>query len=179
MARYIALLKGVNVSGKHLLPMARLRAICEALGWKDVSTLLQSGNVVLTAPDKTAAGVERKLAEALAAEFPFAPEVIARTPGEWAKVVKGNPFPEAAASAPNHLLVGFFKHLPKAGLESLPAGLVRDEVLRLEGRELYATFPSGIGKSKLDFKRVEHHLGSTITMRNWNTLVKLNELVGN
>jgi uncharacterized protein (DUF1697 family) len=178
MPLYAVLLKGVNVSGKHLLPMARLREMAAELGWKDATTLLQSGNLVVTAEERTTGAVEKKLAAAVAAEFAFAPEVMARTVAEWKAVLERNPFGKETVDAPDRVLVGFLKQAARQGLETLPVGVVRDEELRLVGRELFAWFPGGVGKSKLDFGRVERHLGSAVTMRNWNTVRKIGGLLG-
>src|SRR5436853_6207191 len=101
MARLIALLRAVNVGGRKL-PMAELRALCAGLGWEEVETYIQSGNVVFAAPGKPAA-LEAKLEKAIEERFGIDVPVIVRSAAEWSAYVEANPFPKAARDAPNRL----------------------------------------------------------------------------
>ena len=96
MARFIALLRGINVGGHALVPMARLRDICAGLGWNEVETYIQSGNVVFEASGKAAA-LEAALEKALAGAFGFAPAVIVRSAAQVRALAAANPFPAASA----------------------------------------------------------------------------------
>ena len=97
----VALLRGVNVGGRAKLPMADLRAIATDLGYGDVATYIQSGNLVLSTTDG-AAKVEKDLAAAIAKATTVKPAVVVRTRPQLAKVVKGNPFVARGEDAVAH-----------------------------------------------------------------------------
>src|SRR6516164_5054482 len=132
MARYVALLRGVNVGGHNRLPMPALKRVCEDLGYADVVTYIQSGNVVLRTPTRSAVAVERALAAAIERELALTVTVLARTANDLATIVRGNPFPKAE---PNRLHVVFLDAKPSAArarsLEAFDAG--SDEV-KVRGR---------------------------------------------
>jgi uncharacterized protein (DUF1697 family) len=176
MARYVALLRGINVGGNKKVPMARLRALLEGLGHTDVATLLQSGNAVFTTKEKSPAKLVKQLEAAIAKEFGFEVSVIVRTRDELAAVIQANPLP-GAEETPSHFLVTFLADEPDPKkLQALdPAAYAPDE-FRVVGRELYARFPKGIGNSKLAAVLAGPRLGVTATARNWNTVLKLLEL---
>ncbi|MEO7178233.1 MAG: DUF1697 domain-containing protein, partial [Allosphingosinicella sp.] len=101
MARLIALLRAVNVGGRKL-PMAELRALCGELGWKDVETYIQSGNVVFAAAGK-ADRIEARLEEAIKDWFGLEVPVIVRTSAQWSACVAANPFSKVGEEAPSRL----------------------------------------------------------------------------
>jgi uncharacterized protein (DUF1697 family) len=112
MARYIALLRGINVGGNKKVPMAQLRALVEGLGFTDVETLLQSGNVVFTSKaKKKPALLEKQLEQAIEAEFGFDVSVLVRTRDELAAAIEANPL-EGAEAAPSKFLVTFLSGAP-------------------------------------------------------------------
>lgn len=168
--KYVALLRGVNVGGRGRLPMATLREVVESLGYTDVQTFIQSGNVVFSSPRRvTAAAIETALEREVGIPFP----VVLRTAADLQQVVDQNPFPRAQATA---LHVGFMAAKP-------PTALVRDldtdryapEEVAVIGRELYFHLPSGMGSSKLA-PYVGRKLAVPATVRNWATVNKLLEL---
>jgi len=176
MARYVALLRGINVGGNKKVPMAQLRQLLEGLGYTDVATLLQSGNAVFTAREKSPAKVVKQLEKAIAEEFGFEVSVILRTRDELAAAIKANPLP-GAEDAPSRFLVTFLSDVPekKRVQEIDPKAYLPDE-FRVLGREIYARFPNGIGNSKLATVLSKPWLGVTPTARNWSTVTKLLEL---
>lgn len=160
MPTFIALLRAVNVGGTGKLAMADLRRMCEDLGFTDVATYIQSGNVVFStrlAAAKANAALERALAQRLGK--PSA--VILRTRDELVATERANPFPKAA---PNQLLVLFLDAAPDAAvLKSVK--IPGREQLRLIGREVFIHFPDGMGQSKLKIPFADHGTG-----RNLNTV---------
>jgi uncharacterized protein (DUF1697 family) len=165
MAVYVAPLRAVNVGGVSL-PMAELKAICEDLGFTDVATYIQSGNVLFRAGD-TEAVARRRLDEALGKRLGKAPGVMIRSAAELRAIADGAPFPGAA---PNLLLVHFFNDAPPANaLEAMvaPGG----EEARLSGREIYVHYPDGSGRSKLKLPALKPG-----TSRNLNTVRRLADL---
>ncbi len=176
MPRYVALLRGINVGGNKKVPMARLREVMEGLGYTGVATLLQSGNAVFTSKEKNPAKVIQQLEAAIADAFGFEVAVILRTRDELAAVIAANPL-SGAEEAPSQFLVMFLSDVPDAKRLARidPAEYLPDE-FRAVGRELYARFPNGMGRSKLATVLGGTRLGVTPTGRNWSTVTKLLEL---
>ena len=177
MTTYIALLRGVNVGGNKMIAMADLRALLTRLGFKDVKTVLQSGNVVFRAPaqptDKLEARLEREVEKALGLKADFH----VRTADEWQALVGANPFGPAAKKDPARLLVTCYKApLDAASVKAVQAAIAGPEVLHADGRHLYMVYPDGMGNSKAAVL-VGRKLGAG-TARNWNTVLKLAALCG-
>jgi uncharacterized protein (DUF1697 family) len=174
---YVALLRGINVGGNKMIPMAALRAALAEIGFADVRTLLQSGNVVFRAAARAPGKLEALLEKEAGTRFGFSPDFHVRTADEWRGVVAANPFPNEATDDPSHLLVTFFKApLDPAHVRKLQSAITGPERVRSEGRHLYMTFPDGIGRSKAPLL-VDRILGARGTARNWNTVLKLAALV--
>jgi uncharacterized protein (DUF1697 family) len=175
MTRYVALLRAVNLGSRNKVSMADLRALFAALGFEDVSTYVQSGNVVFrgrgTAASATAA-IEDRLRGQLALDV----RVLVRTGAQLAKLVDANPF-AAPDVDPASLHVTFLADKPAAarvrGLD--PARSEPDE-FRVAGRDVYLRCPNGYGRSKLTNAYFEKGLGVAATTRNWRTVTKLAEL---
>jgi uncharacterized protein (DUF1697 family) len=175
MPRFIALLRAVNVGGRKL-PMAELRALCGELGWGEVETYIQSGNLVFAAAGKAEA-LEARLEEAIMARFGFHSDVMVRSAAQWAKLLTANPFGEASETEPNRVLVG----LAKSGLESGAADAIAARATAGErvieaGGALWFHYPGGVGTSKITPSLIDRAAGSPVTARNWRTMLKLEEM---
>lgn len=174
--RVAALLKGVNVGGNRKLAMADLRAFIEGLGHGPATTLLASGNVVFET-DTDAAALEPMLTEQAKAALGLDTAWFVRSHAELAAVVAANPFPDAALARPSHVLVAFHHTpFPAALLDDLAAGYAGPERLSCVGRELFADYPAGIGRSTLHQATTRLKFPTVATARNWNTVEKLAEL---
>jgi uncharacterized protein (DUF1697 family) len=162
---YIALLRGVNVAGHRRLTMKDLVAAAAKLGLENPRTLLASGNLVFGAAKAPSAAA---LAKALGTD------VIIRDAKAWTKLVAAAPFDTkhlvlvALADAPTKTQI--------AALRAAMAGKGREEIA-VKGKDLYAVYPDGQGRSKLTNAVIERHLGTKATARNWNTVLKLAALV--
>jgi uncharacterized protein (DUF1697 family) len=173
MTVFVAFLRAVNVGGTGIIKMADLKALCEKLGYGDVKTLLQSGNVVFTAKGKAAA-IEKGLAAAIEKAHGFRPAVMVRTAAEMAAIVGANPFPNEAKADGRFVVVAFAAGPPTSGAgERIKAVKVVRERLKLIGRELFIHFPDGQGRSVVTNAALEKALGVPATARNWNTVTKL------
>ncbi|HYJ30331.1 MAG TPA: DUF1697 domain-containing protein [Allosphingosinicella sp.] len=176
MGRHVALLRAVNVGGRKL-PMAELRALCGEIGWEDVATYIQSGNVVFSAA-AVAGALETQLEGAIAKSFGMDVPVIVRTAAQWKRYAPSNPFPQAAKAAPNRLMLFLAKHPPAAGAEeAIQAKAAAGEQVRRAGDALWIHFPEGSGTSKLTPALIDRAIGSPATSRNHNTVVKLEEML--
>jgi uncharacterized protein (DUF1697 family) len=176
MTTYIGLLRGINLAGAKMVAMADLRDLVAKLGFNDVKTLLQSGNVVFRGPAKASAKIEAQLEAAIEKRFGFKVECHVRTADEWSAVVDGNPFRGEAKKDPGHLLVSCFKTpLDKANVKALQdaiAAMNGPELLKADGRHLYMVFPDGVGNSRAN-RVIDRKLRALGTARNWNTVSKL------
>lgn len=180
MSATIALLRAVNVGGgRTVVAMATLREMVSALGFDDVRSLLQTGNLVFRG-DGRSAGVLEELLEAEAARrLNLRTDVFVRTAAEWQKVIARNPFPAEAESDPAHLVVMALKEAPTArAVAALQEAITGPEIVRAGTRHLYITYPDGIGRSRLTAAVIEKHVGCRGTARNWNTALRLNALAG-
>ena len=172
MARLVALLRGINLGSRRRIAMADLRALIEALGYEDVRTLLQSGNVVFTGAP---AGAREALEAAIADRFGFQVDVVLRTMQELAAIVAADPF-GAEASNPTRYFVVFLSERPAAAaLRALGEQDFTPERLSAGGRELYAWCPEGMQGSRLMRALGKPGLAETATFRNWSTVTKLLE----
>jgi uncharacterized protein (DUF1697 family) len=170
---YAALLRAINVGGTGIIRMADLKALCEKAGFRDVVTLLQSGNVVFTAKGSDKA-VAKKLADAVEKNHGFRPLVAVRTADEIEAAMKANPFRAEETSDPSHLHIVFTADTPEEEAAArITAMKVNRERLHLEGRELYVHYADGAGTSKVTNVVLERALGVQGTARNWNTVGKL------
>ncbi|HYI65239.1 MAG TPA: DUF1697 domain-containing protein [Allosphingosinicella sp.] len=172
----VALLRAVNVGGRKL-PMAELRALCAELGWKDAVTYIQSGNVVFSAAGQAGA-IEKVLEEAIAGRFGLDVPVIVRSTAQWARYPAGNPFPHAAKDEPNRLMLLLSKRPPAPGAEAvIQARALAGEQVRRAGDALWFHYPEGAGISKLTPSLIDRAIGSPGTARNYNTVLKLKEML--
>lgn len=178
MPRVVALLRAVNVGGRSTLPMADLRRVLEALGFRRVETLLQSGNAVFTARERSARTIEARLEQALRADLGLETDVIVRTPDQWRAMVDGNPFTGVAADDPSHMLVMALKRPAESvAIAPLQRVATAGEQMHLTHDTLYLTYPGGIHRSKLTGAFIERTLGTRGTSRNWNTVLKLQAML--
>jgi uncharacterized protein (DUF1697 family) len=162
MAVHIALLRAINLGSHKKVAMADLRTLLGDLGFNDVRTLLQTGNLVFESkatPEKVEGLLEKEAAKQLGLETEF----FVRTAAEWDKIVKRNPFPDEAKRDPAHLVLMVCKEAPGKTLKVTGA---KREVVRALGREIYIVYPDGIGRSRLKLNVVG-------TGRNWNTVLKV------
>lgn len=168
MQTYIALLRAVNVGGTGKLPMAELRAMCEAAGFAQVRTYIASGNAVF-ASASTAKQVQAALEAALMAYAGKPVGVLVRTAAELSKVLAANPFPKAA---PNRTMAIFLDRPPPADTLATVKHRNGEEIV-LGGREIYVHYGDGMADSKLVIPAAK-----TGTARNMNTVAKLVEMAG-
>ncbi len=177
MTSYVALLRGINVGGNKMVAMAELREMLEALGFSDVKTLLQSGNVVFRGAAAPPAKLERQLEAAMTKHFGMACDYHVRTAAELREVIDANPLKAEAAKDPSRFTVSFYKApLATSAVKAAQASIAGPEIVRAHGRHLYMYWPDGQGRSKAGIV-VGKALKVDGTARNWNTVLKLAALV--
>jgi uncharacterized protein (DUF1697 family) len=177
MTRMVALLRGVNVGGNRRLPMAELRGLAASLGWTGVETYIQSGNLIFEAESKPAE-LEQALERALAAHLGAPVEAIVRTATAWRRYLSGVPFADAVRARPRFLHLLLAKARARTGaVAALRERACAGERVELVGEALWIDFAGGVGKSKLAPAVLDRAVGSTVTARNWQTVIALAELL--
>jgi uncharacterized protein (DUF1697 family) len=175
-ARFIGLLRGVNLGGRNRVPMGELRSVAESLGWKELQTYIQSGNVVFTACTTTGTA-ELQLEQAIERHFKLQIPVVVRSVRDWSGYIAENPFPAAIASQPGYVILALSKSsAEKDALVALRKRADKAEsVVQLADDAFCIHFGRGLGKSKL-FPLLNRLVGSPVTARNWLTVLKLRDL---
>lgn len=172
---YIALLRGINVGGSHMLPMKDLKLLFEQNGCVDVQTYIQSGNVVFRSEISDAERLAKQVTSAVLKGRGFEPRVLVLTRRALERAAAGNPFPEAEDNPPSVHLFFLCELARKADVKSMEAIKAKTERFALKGKVLYLHTPDGFGKSKLA-ARAERLLGVEATARNWRTVTTLLEM---
>jgi uncharacterized protein (DUF1697 family) len=179
MTTYIALLRAVNVGGTSAVKMDALREMVAGLGFTEVQSLLQTGNLVFTGKAADRAEVEGLIEVDAEKRLGLATTVVVRTADDWAEIIARNPFADEAKDDPSHLLVMLLKTTPSAEAEALlQAAVAGRERVRVIRHAAYLVYPDGVGRSKLTAVLAERKLGARGTARNWNTVMKLAALAG-
>ncbi|WP_432742896.1 DUF1697 domain-containing protein [Streptomyces sp. JH002] len=178
-ARFVALLRGINVGGHRKVPMADLRAVLTELGYGAPRTHLQSGNAVFTtAPGADPRALGQELAAALERRFEFAVDTLVLSAEQLRATVRRCPY-DTDGLDPAKLLVLFLDRAPDpAALDRLDPGRYAPDTFRAGEREVFAYFPDGMGRSKLGDALTGALKGHVATGRNWRTVQKLLELAG-
>ena len=172
MPRYVAFLRGINLGPTNKISMPRLRELAEDLGYTDVTTYINSGNLILTGTDP-AATIEQRLAGAIAGELGLKIDVAVRTPARLAAIVAENPFPDGN---PTYVTVAFLaKAAPAEAKRRLAEVATEKEPYVFSGQEVYVYYTQGQGRSKLS-ARFSDVIGVSATVRNLRTVTKVLEL---
>jgi uncharacterized protein (DUF1697 family) len=167
---HVALLRGINVGGRNKLPMADLRSALESSGLRHVRTYIQSGNVVFDAGDL--AGGDTAVAEAVGSvirdTFGLDVPVVTRTLDDLERIAGAHP--DAAGDVPPKWLLVYVLDRPADPADAPDPGRFGSDRLVVDGREIYATYPAGSGRSKLSIDVIERSFGVLATARNLSTL---------
>jgi len=176
MTHRIILFRGMNTGGVRAA-VSDLRAMAADMGLGNPRTLLASGNLVVESGKATAA-LEHDIEAAMEKTFGLKVAAMVRTPDQWAKLVAANPFSDEAAAHPSRMVAMVMKDGIKAGaLEACRQLAAGGERVEAVGDVLYFWFPSGQGESGI-FKKATPRLIGLGTGRNWNTVLKLADMVG-
>jgi uncharacterized protein (DUF1697 family) len=171
--RYAAFLRAVNVAGNSL-PMASLKAMLADIGFQEVRTLLQSGNVIFATTKRADARLETLMQRETEQRLGVRTEYFVRDASELRQIVDGNPFEREAREQPSRLAVVVLRDSPTStGLERLRNAIRGPESVAGGARHVYISYPDGQGDTKLTNAVIERALESRGTARNWNTIAKV------
>lgn len=173
MIRYIALLRGINVGGNKIIPMQDLRDLCSSLGFKDINTYIQSGNLIFSSA-KGHTELESSLKNAITKQFGFDVKILIFTFEEYKRLLNSNPFTDNDEDGRNIYLT-FLEKVPGDDLAThkLEALASSEESFKIIGQVVWLKFPGGRSDTKLTNNNVEKVLGLSATTRNLKTSFKL------
>jgi uncharacterized protein (DUF1697 family) len=172
---HVALIRGINVGRAKRVAMADLRALVEDLGFGDVRTLLNSGNIVFTTPRAAPGNVGARIERAITNRLGVSARVTVLSAPELAAAVAGNPLLKVADN-PSRLLVAVLSHpADRSKLEPLRKQDWANEALAIGDRVAYLWCPDGILASRL-LESLARALGDAVTSRNWATVLKLHDM---
>jgi uncharacterized protein (DUF1697 family) len=178
MTRHIALLRGINVGGHNKVPMADLRRVLEDAGFEDVRTYVQSGNVALSAAEKSPGKVGRAVEKAIEGAFGFDVAVVVRSREEIAALVADDPLGDVATNPKYRVVVFLAEKLDRKRLADVDPDEFAPEAFALRDYEIVMWAPEGQRDSKLVRTLTERRTGVVGTARNWRTVEKLLDLAG-
>ena len=175
--RFLALLRGINVGGNNKIPMAELRALSGEIGWKNAQTYIQSGNLIFEAAG-TPAALEAELERAIERRFGLSIAVLVRAGAAFPAYAMGNPFLEASGTEPNLVMLLLSKAPPrKEAAAELRKRAASGERIAQVGDAVWIHYAGGVARSKLSPALMDRLVGSTVTARNWRTVLKLGEMM--
>jgi len=175
MTGYVAFLRGINVGGQKLVKMEDLNQCFAALGFKNVKTLIQSGNVLFESSAMPAAELVKKIGKRLEKDLGFSVPLMLQTRQSIEALIKQNPFKAVKPGADVKLYVAFLAEEPKFK-PTLPLKSPKKdiEILAISGQMVFClAFPAGEGRYGFPNPMVESEFGVPATTRNWNTVLKL------
>lgn len=177
--RYIALLRGINVSGKNLIKMKALTDSFVTMGFGEVITYLQSGNVLFCAHGTTESDLQETITEKIKEEFGLDVPVLVIKPADLVKIRDENPYTKYTEFDEKVLYVTLLKEdFVSSHLDKIERSKYTPDEFEVIENVVYINCPNGYGKTKLTNTFFESKLKVMATTRNWNTINKLIELSG-
>jgi len=168
--KYIALLRGINISGQKIIKMADLRAILEKSGLSNVQTYIQSGNIIFES-DESRVQLTQFIITIIEKRYGFITPTFILTPKDLEKAISNNPYEDVVG---NKLYLTFLSDTANLeGMEAIQNKVQENEILQLIDNVVYFHCPNGAGKSKITNNLIEKKLQVQATTRNWRTCNKL------
>ncbi|MCG9972797.1 DUF1697 domain-containing protein [Christiangramia crocea] len=176
MARYIAILRGINVGGKKKILMKDLKEVFMEIGYFNIQTYVQSGNVIFDSEnDISTTKLEKNIENAIEKANKFKVNVIITTPPRLKKIISNNPFKPKADDLKRNYLVLLKKNPKPEDIGELENFHSPDE-FKIDGDHIYVRYSSKYSDSKLNNNFFENKLGVSASTRNWRTILKLEEI---
>jgi uncharacterized protein (DUF1697 family) len=174
MTTYIALLRGINVSGHRMINMEELKKVLASLNFKNLRTYIQSGNIIFETEKTDPLFLEKQIGEKILNHFGFLVPVIIRSREEMEKIFMNNPFILKRNEPAGKLHVTFLPVKPDLDLlKKLEEYRFLPDEFVISGKEVYLFCPGGYGRTKLSNQFFESKLKITVTTRNWKTVETL------
>jgi uncharacterized protein (DUF1697 family) len=174
---YVALLRGINVGGKHLVPMKMLVEMFAAAGCERVQTYIQSGNVVFAASPAVAREISAVIGKEVRRRLGHDAPVVVRSAEQFAQVVGNNPFARRKDFANFSHVLFCADPVSPANIKKLDPQRSPGDEFVCSGQEIYLWAPNGVGNTKLTNAYFDRVLQTICTQRNWRTIMKLREML--
>jgi uncharacterized protein (DUF1697 family) len=174
MTKYVAFLRGINVGGNKKVPMAKLKIAFGELGFKNIRTVLASGNVVFEGKKGNLVALAEKIALALEKRFGFTIPVIIREVDEIEKTVESDPFKGVAVTKETRLYLTFLSEKPNSTMKIPYTTSDKSfSIISLEDKTIFSALDLSKAGTTDAMAIIEREFGKNITTRNWNTIVKI------
>lgn len=174
MTTHLALLRGINVSGHNMIKMEALKTTLEVVGFQNVQTYIQSGNVFVDTEEENAAAVGFKIKQEIFKAFGHEVPVVVIGKVDLEACLKNNPFLKESALDLKKLYVAFISTTLKSdSMNDLKMSQVKPDEASIDANRIYIKYTVGAGKTRFDQKYIEKKLNVTATIRNWNTVTQL------
>ena len=174
MKTHLALLRGINVSGHNMIKMDALQKALENIGFKDVKTYIQSGNVFVNTSEESAATVGFQIKQEIYKVFGHDVPVVVIAKEDLLACFQNNPFLKEKDADTKKLYVAFVSTvLTSESIHQLKMSQVKPDEISLDASRIFIKYAISAGKTKLDQKYIEKKLNVTATIRNWNTVTNL------
>lgn len=179
MAKYISILRGINVGGNRKILMKDLKSLYEGLGFSKVETYSQSGNVIFeSGQELSTMELEVKIQQSIAETFGFDVTVIVRTAEEWSEIIAKSPFWKETDVDIEKLHLTILKQIPSPELVMEIKGMkFQPDRFEILGSDVFVYCENGYGRTKITNDFFEKKLKIPASTRNWKTVMKLHELV--
>lgn len=177
MKTYVALLRGVNVSGQKKIRMADLKTHLEEFGWERIRTYIQSGNIVFKSAAENPVHLAQKIRQKLQDIYGFDVPTLVMDSHALMQIINNNPFIRDPATDQHRCYVVFLFEKPRADLVSKVQETKQpNENFIFEDKTIYLHYPDGYGRAVMDNNAFEKGLKVEATTRNWMTINKLHEM---
>ena len=176
--KYVAFLRGINVGGHHKVPMAELRKEMDAIGFKNVVTILNTGNIIFEGPSESLANLENKISTHLESVFGFPIPTIIRSIEMIESMLANNPFEGITVTKEIRLYVSFLWKAPES---DFPIPWTSDDksfqILGIRDNTFLSVLDLSITKTPKAMEVLERNFGKDITTRNWNTIKRIEKKI--
>ena len=174
MTTHLALLRGINVSGHNMIKMEALKTTLKAIGFENVETYIQSGNVFVDTEEENAAAVGFKIKQEIFKVFGHEVPVVVIGKTDLEACFKNNPFLKEKEADTKKLYVAFVSTILRSdSTNDLKMSQVKPDEASIDANRIYIKYAFGAGKTRFDQKYIEKKLNLTATIRNWNTVTQL------
>jgi uncharacterized protein (DUF1697 family) len=178
MQTYISLLRGINVGGNKIIKMDELKRIYQELGFQEVQTYIQSGNVIFKTSRIDSENFTKEISDKITSIYNFDVVILQRTIEEWKDVLGKNPFADKINNNLDKILVVFLDKNPQEDfINKLKDINFTPDEYSILGKEMYLYCPNGYGKTKLANPFVESKLKVKASTRNWKTILEISKLI--
>ena len=174
MTTHLALLRGINVSGHNMMKMDALKTMLENIGFQNVRTYLQSGNVFVDTEEESASKVGFMIKQEIFKVFGHEVPTIVITKEDLELCFKNSPYLKEKEVDTKKLYVAFVSTALKSeNINDLKISQFKPDEASIDGNRIFIKYAVGAGKTRLEGKYIEKKLNVIVTMRNWNTVTNL------